>query len=183
MKESGAAMKEEKIKKMLDELADATAGPVSSGFAEEIKQRIPHQLMGHKKGMDTFSVIIDLRVSKLAAAAVIILTMILFANFLARRDAGGGNLIQDSKMLVRYLLGSQQQGGTDVLRGIYLKMAAEGKEVVYYGESVDTADSNSVLMHWKVGEGTYEVMFCDTRKKIVSADELVELQARMLQKK
>jgi hypothetical protein len=85
-------VREEKLGKLLNELADATAGPVHPYLAEEIKHQIPQQLSPHKGGIDTVNIIIDLRISKLAAAAAIIITMILFANFfggISKRQAAG----------------------------------------------------------------------------------------------
>jgi hypothetical protein len=54
---------------------------------------------------------------------------------------------------------------------------------VYYGDNVDPRDGNAVLIQWKVSEGEYRVVFGDLREETVSAEELIRLQARMLQKK
>ena len=54
---------------------------------------------------------------------------------------------------------------------------------MFYGDSIDTEDSNAVLMQWKLSDGEYGVMFGDLRTKTVGAEELIKLQARMLQKK
>jgi len=62
-------------------------------------------------------------------------------------------------------------------------LVQEGKEVVYYGDSVDARDSNAVLMQWKVSDGKYKVVFRDFRIREVSAEELIRLQAQMLQKR
>ena len=90
-------MKEEKLGKYLNELADATVEPVREGLAEDIKHRIPHGIRPHRKGMDTINIIIDLRIGKLAAVAVIVLTMVLCANFFGGTDAGCNNMFKDGK--------------------------------------------------------------------------------------
>ena len=69
-------MREEKLEKLLNELADATAEQPRPGLAEDIRRRIPQQLSPHRGRMDTINIIIDLRISRLAAAAAIIITMI-----------------------------------------------------------------------------------------------------------
>lgn len=200
-------MKEEKLGKYLNELADATAEPVRAGLAENIKHRIPHGIRPHRKGMNTVNIIIDLRIGKFAAAAVIILTMVLCANFLGGTDAGGESIFKDGKLLVEYIFGAGgrsellaglskyeylvRQGrdvvyyGDSISEGLskYEHLVRQGRDVVYYGDSIDPADSNAVLMHWKLSEGKYGVIFSDLRSKTISAEELVKLQAQMLQKK
>jgi len=177
-------MKEEKLGKLLNELAERTAEPLPSGLAEDIKHQIPHRLTSHRGGFDTVNIIIDLRVSKLAAAAAIIITMILLAGFLAERDVTGGDLYRDSKILVRYFLSSAGVGRSDVLmvRSRYEYLTQMGKDVVYYGQSIDPQDCNAVLMQWKLADGKYRVIFGDLREKTINADELIKLQAQMLQK-
>ena len=178
-------MREENLGKLLDELAERTAEPVSPGLAEDVKHQIPHRLTPHRGGMDTVNIIIDLRISKLAAAAVIIITMVLCANFLGGRDSTGGGIYQDSKLLAKYLLGGERASRSDVLAGRskYEYLVRQGKDVTYYGDSVDPGDSSAVLMQWKLPDGKYRVIFGDLREGEVDAEELIKLQARMLQKK
>jgi hypothetical protein len=178
-------MNEEKLGKLLNELADATAGPVHPYLAEDIKHQIPQQLSPHRGGMGTVNIIIDLRISKLAAAAAIIVTMILFANFFGGRSQGNGGIYQSGKLLVEYCLGDIGADRSNVLtaKSRYGYLARTGKDVVYYGDSVDPQDSNAVLIQWKLSDGEYKVIFGDLREKTVSAEELIRLQARMLQKK
>ncbi len=169
-------MRQEKLERLLNELAQTTAEPVSAGLAEDIKRHIPDRLVHHRAGMDTISIIIDLRIGKLAAAAVIIITLVLCANFLGGRDTTGTGILQDGKLMVKYFL-----GGVGAVRSDLFTYRSQ-KDIVYYGSS-DPQDSNAVLMHRKLSDGGYQVIFGDMRTKIVTADELVELQARMLQKK
>ncbi|MHC4433822.1 MAG: hypothetical protein ACYTBS_18425, partial [Planctomycetota bacterium] len=58
------------------------------------------------------------------------------------------------------------------------KLEAEGREAVYYGETVTAADSNKVLVRWKLDEGKYRVIFGDLRIEDVSADRLAEWEAQ-----
>jgi hypothetical protein len=178
-------MKEEKIEKLLNELADATAERAPSYLAEDIKHQIPQQLSPHRGGMNTVNIIIDLRISKLAAAAAIIVTMILFANFFGGPSQGGDGIYQNGKLLIKYCLGGIGADRSNVLaaKSKYEYLAQTGKDVVYYGDSADPQDSNAVLIQWKLSEGEYRVVFGDLREETVSAEELIRLQARMLQKR
>jgi len=182
-------MREEKLRELLNELADATAEAVRPGLAEDIKHQIPHSLAPHRGGLDTINIMIDLRVSKLTAAAVIIITIILLGSFLGGREPTGEGIFQDSKMLVRHLLGSDIAARSKMLAGmsnLYEYLRHEGKDVVYYGDSIDPKNDYAVVMQWKITDGEYKVilMIQDSLElKTVSAEELIELQARMLQKK
>jgi len=177
-------MKEERLEKLLSELADATAEPVHPDLAEDIKHRIPRRLMHHRGGVDTINIMIDLRINKLAAAAAIIITMILCATFLGGRDSTSEGIIQDSRLLVKYFLGGESAGRSDVLavKSRYEYLVQKGKDAVYYGDSI-AGDSDAVWMQWKLANGKYRLIFGDLREAEVSADELIKLQARMLQKK
>jgi hypothetical protein len=54
---------------------------------------------------------------------------------------------------------------------------------VYYGDSIDSKDSSAVLIQWKLDNGRYSVILGDLSVKTVNAEELIKLQAQMLQKK
>jgi hypothetical protein len=178
-------MSEEKLEKLLNELANATAEAAPSHLAEDIKQQIPQQLPHHKGGLDTVNIIIDLRISRLAAAAAIIVTMLLFANFFGGRSQAGDSIYQNSKLLIKYCLGGIGADRSNVLtaKSRYEYLVQSGRDVVYYGDSVDPQDSNAVLIQWKLSDGQYKVVFGDLREETVSAEELIKLQAQMLQKK
>ena len=180
-------MKEEKLVKLLNELTERTTEPVRPGLAEEIKHHIPEKLAPHRVGMDTINIIIDLRISKLAAAAVIIITMILLANFFGGRGStSDGGIYQNSKLLIEYCLSGSDADRSGVLAGaskLYEHLVGKGEEVVYYGDSIEAGDSNAVLMQWRISDGEYRVIFGDLRTKTVGGEELIKLQARMLQKK
>jgi len=179
-------MAEEKIERLLSELADATAEPVNGTLAEQIKEQIPARLAPQKRGLDTINIIIDLRISKLAAAAAIIIAMIVLADFFGNGDSSGSGIYQDGKILVRYLFGGKNAGQNEALAGmsqLYEHLVSQGKDVVYYGNNIDPQDGNAVLMQWKLPDGRYQVTFADLRSDTVTAEELVELQAQMLQKR
>lgn len=177
----------EKLDKLLSELADRTAEPVRPGLAEDIKQQIPQRFGLRKTGMDTIKIVIDLRVNKLAAVAAILMAVVLSASISSNRYGTGDGVIKDSKLLARYLFGGGDAGRTEVLVSstkYYEFLRSQGKEVVYYGDSsIDLKDSNSVLMHWRLDDGRYGVLFADFRTQTVDAEELVKLQAQMLEKK
>jgi len=179
-------VRDEKLEKSLNELADATTEPVHPHLAEDIKHQIPQQLSPHRGGRDTVNIIIDLRIGKLAAvAAAIIVTTILCANLLRSRSPESDGILQDSKLLIKYCLGGIDAQGSNVsaAKSRYEHLAQIGKDVVYYGDSVDTADSNAVLIQWRLSDGKYRVVFSDLRERTVTAEELIKLQARMLQEK
>lgn len=178
-------MKEEKLGKLLNELADATTEPVRPHLAEDIKHQIPQQLSPHRGGLDTVNIIIDLRISKLAAAAAIILTMILFATFFGGRSQGGDGIYNSGKLLIEYCIEGIRADRSNIMAAKlrYEHLAQQGKDIVFYGDSVDPRDSNAVLIQWKLANGKYKVVFGDLREETVSAEELIRLQGRMLQKK
>jgi len=178
-------MEEEKLKKLLNGLAEKSTEPVRPSLADDIKHQIPHRLTPHRSRMNTINIIIDLRVSKLTAAAVIIITMILCVNFLGSRDSTGGGILQDGKLLAKYFLTGRSAEKNTALasRSKYDYLVRQGREVVFYGDSIDPEDSNAVLLQWKLSDGEYGVMFGDLRTKTVGAEELIKLQAQMLRKK
>ena len=104
--------------------------------------------------------------------------MILLAGVLRPKGVGEGGLYQDSKMLVKYVLGGGKTDGSQ-----YQHLAAPHKESVFYGDEIDMADSESILMQWKLEDGRYKVIFADSRVRTVEADELIRLLSRMLEKR
>ena len=68
-------------------------------------------------------------------------------------------------------------------RSKYESLAEQGKQVWYYGDSIDPKDSEAVLVQWKLSDGRYRVIFADLSTEVVSAEESIELLSRMLQKK
>jgi hypothetical protein len=175
-------MEEEQIREMLTELGRRVTEPVRPGLGEEIKQRIPHRLSRHKIGWDTVNIIIDLRLSKSVAAAVIIITMILLLNLFGSRDSTGGGIIKDSVFLIKYL-GSPGEDQVSITRKRYEHLLERGEKVVWYGDSVDVKDVNSVLMQYELPDGKYELTFADGQEKLVDTEQCLNVVSRMLQKR
>ena len=174
-------MNEEKLTKLLNDLADATAEPVRPGLTEDIKQQIPQRLSPHKGGTDTIHIVINLRISKLAAAAVIIITILLCAGLFGGRDWTSDGIVDG----VRDSLAWLGAGRSDVLavRSRYEDLVRQGKHVVYYGDNIAPGDNSAILMQLKLPDGRYRVVFGDGSTTIVNAEELIELHSRMLLKK
>jgi len=175
-------MIEQNIEQLLSELAPRTAEPVRPGLNEEIKQRIPHRLTRHKINWDTFNIIIDLRLNRSVAAAVIIVSVLLLLNLYGSRDATGGGIVQDSMLLLKYL-GAGSKADIDAGKAKYELLLDRGEDVAWYGSWVDPADSNAVLMQQKLPAGKYIVTFADGREAEVDSEQLVELLTRTMQKK
>jgi len=55
--------------------------------------------------------------------------------------------------------------------------------VTWYGDWIDPADSNAVLMQQKLPTGTYAVTFVDGREAEMDSDQLIELLSWTIQKK
>ena len=175
-------MEEEQIKEMLNELGRRATEPVRPGLCEEIKQRIPHRLSRHKIGWDTVNIIIDLRLSKSVAAAVIIITMILLLNLFGGRDSTSGGLIKDSVLLIKYWGGSGEDQ-VSITRKRYEHLLERGENVLWYGDSVDVKDANSVLMQYELPDGKYELTFADGQEKQVDTEQCLNVVSRMLEKR
>lgn len=171
---------EEKIESLLNELAEWTAESPGPSLAQDIKHRIPHRLIPHRGGLDTINVLIDLRINKLTAAAAIIITIVLCANFFGGRDWTEGGM-----HVIRHSLGRVGARQSDILAGgsKYQGFVERGKDVTYYGDSIDPKNGEAILAHWRLPNGQYRVVFADFRTKIVTAEEVVKLQARMLRNK
>ena len=89
-------------------------------------------------------------------------------------------------MLIRYCLGGAKVDSSQAVRdlsGLYEQIRSQGKDVAYYGNIVERANKNSVLLHWKLDDGNYRVIFGDFSEKTVNAEQLIKLQSQMLQEK
>lgn len=174
-----AEMKEDELTNLLNELSNRLVEPVRPALAEDIKSQIPQQIPAHRGGLHTVSIVINFRISRLAAAAAIIIAIFLLANFFGILDA-------DIFQTIRYSLFPEKVAKSEMLAGIaglHEQLLGFGKDVTYYGDAVDMQDANSVLMHWRLPDGKYSVVFSDLRVMTVSPDTLVILQARMLRSK
>ena len=86
------------------QLAEATDEPVAPGMRDNIKHHLESRRSKHRSGLDTFNIIIDLRISKLEAAAIIILTVILYAGYVGQKIPVGDNLYENGKFLLQYVV-------------------------------------------------------------------------------
>jgi hypothetical protein len=176
-------MEEKELTTLLSELAKHTVEPVRHDLAEEIKQHIPMRLAPYRRGIHTISIIIDLRVSRLAAALIVVASMVLLAGLLGSRNSTDEGILKEGKMLAQYLLGAGGKNQVSMVESMREYFAERGENFVFYAERSSSQDSNSLLMHWKVSDGRYKVVFGDFRIQDVNADELIKLQTQMLQKK
>ena len=177
-------MEEKNLEQLLNELAEATVERADTSLSENIKHHIPGKLTPNKLGMDTINIMIDLRIGKLAAAAIIILTMALCFSFFGSSDSMGGGIFQDGKLLAKHWLRSgSQERLSESIAETYEYLLSRKEEVVYYEDSFNLSGHDAILMHWKHSENEYKVIFSDLRIKTVSADELIKLQSQMLLKK
>ena len=179
------AMRDERLQELLRQLADFTAEPVRASFDEDIRHQIPHRLVRHRVNWHTVNIIIDLRLSRSVAAAVIIITMFLWVNFLGGWRTSADKMFQDSKLLIRYGLAGENVGREQTISSLedfHKILANQGRPVAYYGPSNDEQNNYAVLMHWKLPEGGYRVIFNDLSCRTVTPDTLILLQARMVEK-
>jgi hypothetical protein len=171
-------MKEERLKELLNELGQHTIEEVNPDLCEEIKQNIPSKIPRHKINWDTISIIIDLRMSKSVAAAVIIISVILMLNWFGGHDPIGRDIFQDGILLLEYWRGD----AFDVTNSkfIYQYLHRQGQDVIWYGDNINQNDPNAVLFQCRLPDGMYEVTFVDGRTTKVTPEELVLLLARMI---
>jgi len=59
----------------------------------------------------------------------------------------------------------------------YATLVKEKKDAAYYGNKVTAADSNTVLMRWKISDNEYRVIYGDLTAENVSAERLSKLEA------
>ena len=52
-------------------------------------------------------------------------------------------------------------------------MAAQGREVVYYGDPVNLKDPCAILMHWKLSDDKYGVILGDLSARTISSKTLI----------
>jgi hypothetical protein len=176
-------MRDERLKNLLGKLAEFTTEPVREDFDEDIRHQIPYRLVRHNVTWNTFRIMIDLRLSRSVAAAVIIISISVWASFLGAWNTSADQVIEDSKLLIKYGLAGKNTGRAEVLASLEdfcRHMSGRAKEVTYYGKSANPDDSYAVLMHWKLPDGKYRVVFNDLTTRTVSPEVLVTLQAYML---
>jgi len=153
-------------------------------LGQEIKNRIPHRLISHR--LDTVNIIIDLRVSRLAAAAAIILVVLVIGSCFGGRDAVSRRMYEDGKLFLRYALSGDDACKAQVLGNLSQfrdDLEARGREVVYYGDTADVSSKYAIVMHWKLSDDKYGVILGDLSARTVSTKTLITLQNHMLLEK
>lgn len=173
--------KKERIEELLEGFSARGFERPRGGLVQEIKSHIPQRLSLHR--LDTINIIVDLRISRLAAAAAIVLVAIVAARLFGGREAVSGGIYRDGKSIIQYALGSDGTSGTNILDvlGAYREsLLAQGKEVVYYGDKGKVNDPHAILMHWRQNDDQYGVIFGDFSARTVSGKTLIRLQANMI---
>jgi len=141
-------------------------------------------------GFGMISIIVDLRASRMAIAAAILIGLAVLAG-IAGRHGGIFQMYRDGKLLARYAL-----AGDDAYRGEALSslmnlrdnLISQGRAVTYYGDRANLKDGMTVLMHWRIDDANdpnnmkYGVIMEDFSAQTVSPAMLIQLQARMLQR-
>ena len=174
----------EKIEGMLKAFSQRGLELARPGLMQEIKNRIPHRLICHR--MDTINIIVDLRISRIAAAAAILVALLLAGTFFGGREAVSGGVVHDGKLFLQYALGGESAYRSEVsgtLANFREGLLAQGREVVYYGDSAELNDPHTIFMYWKLDDDKYGVVFGDLSARTVSAKTLIRLQSHMLGKR
>jgi hypothetical protein len=173
----------QKLQDLLRALSEHGIERARPDLAERIKARIPSRLV--PRPMDTINIIVDFRISRVVAAAAVILIMVIVGSLLGGRDSLGAKVYRDSKLVLRYTLGGEDACRADSLGSLARlrdELVAQGREVVYYGDQANLKDPCAVIMHWKLPGDKYGVILGDLTTRTVSARTLILLQNHMLQK-
>jgi len=161
----------QRLEELLQELGRRGTEPAPQGLAERIKRQIPDRLMAQRWGRDTVNIMVHLKISRVAAVAAIVVTLIVFGGFFGR-GSGWYQGIED--------LFSRQDRSAAGLAKVYQEMASNGVEVVYYEQNANSKDPTLILMYWKLPEGDYRVVFTNGRVVLASAEQLVKLQSNTI---
>ena len=164
-----------RIEDLLQELGRRAVEAAPPGLSETIKHQIPDRIMTPRWGKDTVNIIVHLKVSRVAAAAAIVISLVVFGGVFGR----GAGWYQDIRGMVNEFV-SREDSSRSSLANVYEDMASNGVEVVYYGQYANSQDPTQILMHWKLPEGDYRVVFSNGRVVRVSAEELIRLQSNMI---
>ena len=58
----------------------------------------------------------------------------------------------------------------------YNKLVQDGNDPAYYGKDVNAADTDAILMRWKISDDTYRVIYGDLTAEDVTAEELKAME-------
>ena len=171
-----------KTEELLRQMARSIDEPVSDDLAGRIKRQIPQTFQHRKWGKGPINIIVHFRISRLAAAAAIIITLMACTIIYQGQNQNSDGIYDDLKMLVTFL--PDRGGSTEqVMAGFQnfsLALRDKGKNVVFYGDVIEKPSPNTLLMYWKLKSGDYRVVFGDFRVDQLTATELIETQSHML---
>jgi len=179
-------MKQDALIETLQKLAEATMESPRPALADEIKDHIPRRLVRHRVAWDTMNIVVDLRLSRTVAAAIILGSIFVISGLFRLTDNSTDSLYEDSKLLLKYGFAGENAGRPDLIRSLkefYEDLTNQGRDVVFYGENANPEDKHSILMHWKISDGQYRIIYNDLTARTVSPSALIRLQSRMLEKK
>ncbi len=174
----------QRIEDLLRALAARGIERARPALAQEIKNRIPRRLIPHR--IDLVGILAGLRISRFAAAATILVALLVTGSFFGGRDAVGRQMYEDSKLLLQYTLAGENACKSRILGSLMQfrdDMAAQGREVVFYGDQIDFSNRYTIVLHWRLSEDRYGVVLGDLSARTISSDMLIRLQTYMLQER
>jgi hypothetical protein len=177
-------MKDGRITGVLKNWSRWLGGSARTGLSDEIKRQIPERLGPH--GIGTISIIVDLRASRVAIAAAILIGLTILGGVVGNRG-GVAQMYRDGKLLLRYAIGGEDACRAETVSSLSRlrdSLMAQGHEVVYYGDRRGSkGNEKAILMQWKTTDQNYVVILRDFSAQTVNAKDLIRLQARMLENK
>lgn len=177
-------MRTREIEDHLRTLGECGFDRARPGLAQKIRSQIPGRLIPHR--MDLVGMFAELRINRLAAAAVILLALLVTGSFFGGASAVGTQMYEDSKLLLQYTLAGDNACKSRILSNLMQfrdDMASQGREVVFYGDQVNLNDRYSIVMHWKLSDDRYGVVLGDLSARTISSEMLIRLQTYMLQER
>lgn len=145
----------------LRELARCIAEPIPVHLSEKIRKNIPTRLH-HRWGKDAVNIIIHLRISRLTAFIVIVLTLLICWFSFGTHSADEGSLSAHFLMLMELLPTAGTESATlKAYESTYQRLVEDGYESVYYGNIAELDDPSDIMLYWRLGEDRYRVIFAD----------------------
>jgi hypothetical protein len=176
-------MDNQRISGLLKSWSRSLISSVRPGLSDQIKQQVPDRLSLHRVG--TVHIIVDLRASRVAAAAAILIGLVVLGG-IVRSQGGVIQTYRNGRLVLRYTLIGEDAYKSEMLGNLVNlrdNLIAQGREVIYYGDRINPKDRMTILMQWKIDENKYGVILGDLSAQTVSPTTLIRLQARMLQER
>ncbi len=173
---------ERKTEELLEDMARHISEPVPHDLGERIKVRIPPVLTQCQGAKGPVNIIVHLRISRLAAAAAIVITMMICGLIYRSHSQDTEGLYDDLKTLVTFLP-NRGEPTEQVMAGFQnfsLSLQEKGKDVVFFGNVIDKPSADTLLMYWQMDNGDYRVVYGDFCVSQLNTTELIEAQSRML---